>query len=225
MHGFNVAFDDAIRRTGQIAFDLDFGGVAMAYSWPSQASLTAYSVDEANAEWSIPHLTQFLMDLQEQTEIERIHVIAHSMGTRVLSYALANAKDEGFDLDLDNVILAAPDIDADIFKDQILPKLSVATDKLTMYASSDDTALKLSQSIHGNARLGLSGASLIVTQGMDTVNASGIDTSMLGHGYYGSHKVVVTDIFNLVIKGLDPLKRELTPGPLGEWDFREIVKE
>lgn len=222
IHGFNVAFDDAIRRTGQIAFDLDFGGVAMAYSWPSQASLTAYSVDEANAEWSIPHLTQFLMDLQENTEIEKIHVIAHSMGTRVLSYALANAKDEGFDLDLHNVILAAPDIDADIFKDQILPKLSIATDKLTMYASSDDTALKLSQSIHGNSRLGLSGASLLVMQGMDTVNASGIDTSMLGHGYYGSHKVVVTDIFNLVIKGLDPVRRELTPGPLGEWEFGEI---
>ncbi|MDF1657332.1 MAG: alpha/beta hydrolase [Verrucomicrobiales bacterium] len=224
IHGFNVAFDDAVRRTGQIAFDLDFAGVAMTYSWPSQASLTAYTIDEANAEWSIPHLTQFLMDLQENTEIDKIHVIAHSMGTRVLSYALANAKDEGFDLDLHNVILAAPDIDADIFKDQILPKLGVATDKLTMYASSDDTALKLSQSIHGNSRLGLSGASLLVMNGMDTVNASGIDTSMLGHGYYGSHKVVVTDIFNLIIKGLEPLKRELTPGPLGEWDFSNLAE-
>lgn len=222
IHGFNVPFDDAVRRTGQIAFDLDFAGVALTYSWPSQGSLAAYTVDEANAEWSIPHLTQFLMDLQEKTEIEKIHVIAHSMGTRVLSYALANAKDEGFDLDLHNVILAAPDIDADIFKDQILPKLAIATDKLTMYASSDDTALKLSQSIHGNSRLGLSGASLLVMQGMDTVNASGIDTSMLGHGYYGSHKVVVTDIFNLVIKGLEPVKRELIPGPLGEWDFQEV---
>lgn len=224
IHGFNVAFDDAVRRTGQIAFDLDFGGVAMTYSWPSQASLSAYTIDEANAEWSIPHLTQFLIDLQENTEIDKIHVIAHSMGTRVLSYALANAKDEGFDLDLHNVILAAPDIDADVFKDQILPKLTDATDKLTMYASSDDTALKLSQSIHGSSRLGLSGASLLVMGGMDTVNASGIDTSMLGHGYYGSHKVVVTDIFNLVIKGLEPLKRELTPGPLGEWDFSSDLK-
>lgn len=220
IHGFNVAFDDAVRRTAQIAFDLDFGGVALTYSWPSQASLTAYTVDEANAEWSIPHLTNFLMDLQAKTGIEKIHVIAHSMGTRVLSYALANAKDEGFDLDLHNVILAAPDIDADIFKDQILPKMAQTTDKLTMYASSDDTALKLSQSIHGNSRLGLSGASLFVLSGMDTVNASGIDTSMLGHGYYGSHKVVVTDIFNLVIKGLEPLKRELIRGPLGEWGFR-----
>lgn len=219
IHGFNVPFDDAIRRTGQIAFDLDFGGVAMAYSWPSQGKLKAYTVDEANAEWSIPHLTQFLMDLQEKTDIDKIHVIAHSMGTRVLSYALANAKDEGFDLDLHNVILAAPDIDKDVFTDQILPKITEASDKLTMYASSDDTALKLSQTIHGNGRLGLSGDDILVTTGMDTVNASGIDTSMLGHGYYGSHKVVVTDIFNLIIKGLEPPNRKLILGNLGEWDF------
>jgi esterase/lipase superfamily enzyme len=219
IHGFNVPFDDAIRRTGQIAFDLDFGGVAMAYSWPSQGELKAYTIDEANAEWSIPHLTQFLIDLQEKTEIENIHVIAHSMGTRVLSYALANAKDEGFELNLHNVILAAPDIDKDVFTDQILPKITAASDKLTMYASSDDTALKLSQTIHGNGRLGLSGDEILVTPGMDTINASGIDTSMLGHGYYGSHKVVVADIFNLIIKGLEPPKRKLILGELGQWDF------
>lgn len=222
VHGFNVPFDDAVRRTGQIAFDLDFGGVALSYSWPSQGSLKAYTIDEANAEWSVPHLTQFLMDLQEQTEIERIHVIAHSMGTRVLSYALANARDEGFDLDLHNVILAAPDIDVDVFKEQILPKITEASDKLTMYASSDDTALKVSQTIHGVARLGLSGDHILVTPGMDTVNASGIDTSMIGHGYYGSAKVVVTDIFNLVIKGLEPPKRKLILGPFGEWDFGKL---
>ena len=222
IHGFNVPFDDAVRRTGQIAFDLDFGGVALAFSWPSQGSLKAYTIDEANAEWAIPHLTHFLMDLQEKTDVEKIHVIAHSMGTRVLSYALANAKDEGFDLDLNNVILAAPDIDVDVFKDQILPKITEASDTLTMYASSDDTALKVSQTIHGVARLGLSGDHILVTPGMDTINASGIDTSMIGHGYYGSAKVVVTDIFNLVIKGLEPPKRKLIPGTFGEWDFGEL---
>ena len=222
IHGFNVPFDDAIRRTAQIAFDLDFAGVPLVYSWPSQGSLKAYTIDEANAEWSIPHLSRFLLDLQESTEIEKIHVIAHSMGTRVLSYALANATDEGFDLDLHNVILAAPDIDVDVFKEQILPKITDSADKMTMYASSDDTALKVSQGIHGSARLGLSGDSISVLDGMDTVNASGIDTSMIGHGYYGSQKVVVKDIFNLIIHGLEPIKRKLIPGPLGEWDFAEI---
>lgn len=224
VHGFNVSFDEAVRRTGQIAFDLDFGGVALSYSWPSQGALGAYTVDEGNAMWSVPHLSQFLMDLQERTDIGKIHVIAHSMGTRVLTYALANARDEGFDLDLNNVILAAPDIDADIFKDQILPKITEASDTLTMYASSEDAALKVSRSIHGNSRLGLSGEeTMTVLEGMDTVDASGIDTSMLGHNYYGSHKVVVGDIFSIIIEGLKPPQRKLVPGPLGEWDFADLI--
>jgi len=225
IHGFNVAFDDALRRTAQIAFDLDFGGVAMAFSWPSRASVTAYTVDQGNAQWAVPHLAEFLLDLQENTDLDKIHVIAHSMGTRVLTYALAEAVDLGFDLELNNVILAAPDIDADIFKDQILPKIRNTTDKLTMYASSRDAALKVSQTIHASMRLGQSGGSMLVLDGMDTVDASEIDTSMIGHGYYGSHELVVRDIFNLVIKGLDPPERKLVPGPLGEWDFLDFVKD
>ncbi len=125
--------------------------------WPSQAALEAYTIDQDNAIWSVPHLSRFLVDLQEKTDIDEIHVIAHSMGTRVLTQALAQARDEGFDLKLNNVILAAPDIDADTFKEQILPKISGVATRLTMYASSGDTALKLSQKIHGNDRLGLGG--------------------------------------------------------------------
>jgi esterase/lipase superfamily enzyme len=220
IHGFNVSFPSAIQRTAQIAFDLDFHGTALAFSWPSQAALEAYTVDQDNAIWSVPHLSRFLVDLQEKTDIDAIHVIAHSMGTRVLTQALAQARDEGFDLKLNNVILAAPDIDADVFREQILPKISGVADRLTMYASSSDTALKLSQTIHGNDRLGLGGTFLKTIEGMDTVNATDIDTSLLGHAYYGSHRLVVRDLLNLVVRHLDPPRRDLVKGPLGEWDFK-----
>jgi len=225
IHGFNVSFPSAIQRTAQIAFDLDFQGTALAFSWPSQAALEAYTIDQDNAIWSVPHLSRFLVDLQEKTEIEEIHIIAHSMGTRVLTQALAHARDEGFELKLNNVILAAPDIDADVFKDQILPKIRGFSQRLTMYSSSSDTALKVSQKIHGNDRLGLGGPHITSLEGMDTVNATDIDTSLLGHGYYGSQKVVVRDILNLVIRHLDPPHRDLIRGPLGAWDFKSIEVE
>lgn len=224
IHGFNVPFDQAVRRTAQISYDLDFGGVAMTYSWPSQGSFSAYPVDEDNAEWSIPHLTRFLVDLQEKAKLDKIHVIAHSMGTRLLSYALANARDEGFRLALNNVILAAPDIDADVFKEQILPKIRGSAQRLTMYASSGDAALKVSQQFNGNARLGLSGDKIVVLDGMDTVNASQIDTSMIGHAYYGSHKLVVEDILELVVRNLEPAQRKLRPGRVGEWDLKGLFQ-
>lgn len=225
IHGFNVSFPSAIQRTAQIAFDLDFEGTALAFSWPSQAALEAYTIDQDNAIWSVPHLSRFLVDLQEKTDIDEIHVIAHSMGTRVLTQALAQARDEGFELKLNNVILAAPDIDADVFKEQILPKISGVAERLTMYASSGDTALKVSQKIHGNDRLGLGGAFLKPIAGMDTVNATDIDTSLIGHAYYGSHRLVVRDLLNLVVRHLDPPSRDLVKGPLGEWDFKEAALE
>lgn len=224
IHGFNVPFDQAVRRTAQISFDLDFGGVALTFSWPSQGVLTGYIVDESNAEWAVPHLTKFLVDLQEKTDLDKIHVIAHSMGTRLLSYALAKARDEGFKLELNNVILAAPDIDADVFKEQILPKIRGSAQRLTMYASSGDSALQASQEIHGNTRLGLSGEQIMVLEGMDTVDASRIDTSLLGHSYYGSHKVVMEDILELIIRGLEPTQRKLVPGRIGEWDFKDLLQ-
>jgi hypothetical protein len=39
VHGFNNTFEDAARRAAQMAYDLDFDGTPLLYSWPSQASL------------------------------------------------------------------------------------------------------------------------------------------------------------------------------------------
>ncbi len=220
IHGFNVPYADAMRRTGQMVFDLGFGGVAFCYSWPSQGDFTKYPVDKENSDWTIPHLTKVLVDLQEETAFDKVHIIAHSMGTRVLSSALAEARDQGFDLKLNNVILAAPDIDADIFKEQILPKIKGSAQRLTMYASSGDTALNLSTKFNGSRRLGLSGDGMVVIpEMMDTVDASGIDTSLIGHSYYGSQKAVVADLFKLVIQGLLPPDRSLRHGALGQWEL------
>jgi len=220
IHGFNVAYADAMRRTGQIVYDLGFGGVAFCYSWPSQGDFTKYPADKENSDWTIPHLTKVLTDLQKETKFEKVHVIAHSMGTRVLSYALRDARDAGFNLDLNNVILAAPDIDADIFREQIIPKIKTSVRRLTMYASSGDQALNLSTQFNGSRRLGLSGDGLVVIpELMDTVDASGIDTSLIGHSYYGSQGPVVQDLFKLVIQGLMPKERALLLGTRGEWDL------
>ena len=44
VHGYNVTFEDAARRTAQMAYDLAFEGVPVFYSWPSQGSIPAYCV-------------------------------------------------------------------------------------------------------------------------------------------------------------------------------------
>ncbi len=50
--GYNVSFVNAVRRTAQLAYDLDFGGVPVLYSWPSAGSAAAYVADGAAADFS-----------------------------------------------------------------------------------------------------------------------------------------------------------------------------
>lgn len=88
VHGFAVTFEDAARRTAQIAHDIRFRGVPIAYSWPSRGAVRSYFVDPANAEWSSHYLTLFLDELVRESGAERIHLMAHSMGTRVLARAV-----------------------------------------------------------------------------------------------------------------------------------------
>ncbi len=49
IHGYRVRFEDAARRAAQLAYDLQFPGVPMLYSWPSEARASRYAVDEDNA--------------------------------------------------------------------------------------------------------------------------------------------------------------------------------
>lgn len=39
VHGFNVPFHEAAKRTAQMAFDMHFEGLPILYSWPSRASI------------------------------------------------------------------------------------------------------------------------------------------------------------------------------------------
>lgn len=212
IHGFNVPFDQAAYNTAQIAYDLDFDGVPMMYSWPSQGSLLAYDGDQEAAEWTAPHLQTFLERMARESGALRIHIIAHSMGNRPLSRALAAI---GHQPDIqplfDNVIMAAPDVNARTFT-QLWPDIKNAAKRFTLYASSDDRALAASRKSKGGTnftRLGEGGPKIVIISGIDTVDASGIDTSLLGHSYVDSCKPVMNDLQLLIAKGWAPLQRKL----------------
>jgi esterase/lipase superfamily enzyme len=213
IHGFNVTFDEAAYRTAQLAYDLRFEGVPMMYSWPSQGRLLAYNGDEEATNWSSPHLQSFLERVARESGSLRIHLIAHSMGNRVLANALVGlGRQPDIQPLFDNVIMAAPDVNAYTFTDQIWPDIQKAAKRFTLYASSDDQALVTSKKAKGSTdfdRLGEAGPKIVVLPGLDTVDASGIDTSLLGHSYVDSCKPVMKDLGLLIEKGLAPLQRKL----------------
>jgi esterase/lipase superfamily enzyme len=107
------------------------------------------------------------------------------------------------------VILTAPDVDAQVFEEQIVPAIRSQCAWLTLYASSQDRALRASMRFHFFGRAGQSGDELLVLDGLDTVDASRIDTDLLGHGYFAENKAVIDDLFLLVRHSFSPAQRNL----------------
>jgi esterase/lipase superfamily enzyme len=198
VHGFNVTFEDAVRRTGQLANDLRFKGVAITYSWPSKGkeSPLAYKRDESNIMWTEPHLEVFLRELQA-TGVKEVHVIAHSMGNRAVSNVLNKLEQPRTMTKFSNVVLAAPDIDRDIFL-QVAPAMASKARVVTLYASDRDKALLLSKAYNGYPRAGDSGGGIVICSGIVSVDVSAVDTDFVGHGYYGDNTSILSDLFYLI---------------------------
>jgi esterase/lipase superfamily enzyme len=138
-----------------------------------------------------------------------VHVIAHSMGNRALVRAL-HQFDTGQlprgSARLSEVVFAAPDIDAETFVD-LARAFRGRAGRFTLYASAGDEALKASKAIHKYQRAGDGGAEILVVDGIDTVDATAVDTSLLGHSYYGDNRSILSDIHALVHTGAPAEKR------------------
>jgi esterase/lipase superfamily enzyme len=210
VHGFNNTFEDAARRTAQMAYDLDFDGTPMLYSWPSQGSATAYAVDEAAVGISGRRLADFLETVVTLSGAQRVHLIAHSMGNRALIEALqtylAKRAPENRQHIFGQIVFTAPDVDRDYFTDAI-QSLAGAAERVTLYASDNDYALRTSQFVHGAPRAGTAGDVIVKLAGLDSIDMSSVPADALGHSYFAANSGAIYDIFRLLWRGDPPPQR------------------
>jgi esterase/lipase superfamily enzyme len=207
IHGFDNTFEQAAWRTAQLAYDLKFQGAPILYSWPSKGGLVGYAADEATIEWATPHLVKFLEAVVVQSQATTVHLIAHSMGNRALTRALAAIATNhvGGPPIFQHVFLAAPDIDVGVFKQLAATFPSMAND-VTLYASSRDQAIVVSEKIHQFDRVGDSKHICVIPK-IDTIDATAVDTGLIGHAYYGNKRSILGDIFEVMQTGSPPDKR------------------
>lgn len=229
VHGYNVTFNDAARRAAQLAVDLKFRGRTLLYSWASAGDAKLYTVDESTIDWSENHFRAFLQLALTEVGAGRLHVIAHSMGNRAVVRALERidtAALSGESASLCQVIFAAPDIDAGTFRN-LAALFRGRAERCTLYASSRDVALKASKLVHGYARAGEAENALVIVDGVDTVDASRVDTSLIGlrHSYFGSARTILSDIASLLNERKEPsLRFDVKPvgaPPRRYWAYRE----
>lgn len=162
VHGYRETFFSSSRDAAQIARLTNFTGPVIQYSWPSQGKLLSYAVDETNMYWDERNFRKFLTKLAQQSWTKEIVLVSHSLGARLVLPAVEfvdRTTPNGDSSVISNIILASPDIDRQDFErdiaEEILSARRVNNDRrITVYASAKDSALSLSDDVHGYPRLG-----------------------------------------------------------------------
>jgi esterase/lipase superfamily enzyme len=213
IHGYRVTFADAITRTAQVCYDLNWTGIPIAYSWSSHGELKHYIADEASADATVPMLREILESLVRAKHMSLLHAVCHSMGARIFSKAIAGlpANRKAKAPAVNEVVLSAPDIDAQEFGN-LAPAMRARCDRLTLYASSKDLALAASRKLHDFPRAGESGPNIVVLpELLDTIDATAVDTNLIGHSYYGDNSSIIADIYSVMTERKSPPRFGLRP--------------
>ncbi len=201
VHGFNTSYDNSRFRLAQVADDGRFGGVPVLFTWPSAGSLLDYGAAKESATASRDVLAKLIRELAEAPGVGRVHILAHSMGAWLTMEALReNAIAGSPDLNgkLGDVMLAAPDIDLNVFRQQVA---RIDSSHVFVLVSANDRALSISRTLAGDRpRLGAldpnssSDRAALEALGVKVYDLSKESAGLVGHGAYGDAPQVVRTI-------------------------------
>ena len=153
VHGYNTRFEEAVYRFAQIAHDSGADVVPVLFTWPSRGKALEYLYDRESANYSRDGLEAVLQALADDPKVSEVSILAHSLGNYVAVEALRQMaiRDHGLPGKIRNIMLASPDIDADVFRREIAEiEAGHKPAPITLFVSQDDKALGLSGMIAGD---------------------------------------------------------------------------
>ncbi|SCW61555.1 Esterase/lipase superfamily enzyme [Rhizobium mongolense subsp. loessense] len=156
IHGFNNHFEDAVFRFAQIVHDSGAHSVPVLATWPSRGSLLAYGYDRESTNYTRNAVENLFQYLARDPQVKEVSILAHSMGNWLALESLRQMaiRNDGLPSKFKNVMLAAPDVDVDVFRSQIID-MGKQRPRFTLFVSRDDRALAVSRRVWGNvSRLG-----------------------------------------------------------------------
>lgn len=156
IHGFNNRFEDSVYRFAQIVNDSGARSAPILVTWPSRGSVLAYGYDRESANYTRNALETLFQFLARDSDIKEVSILAHSMGNWLAIESLRQMaiRNGRLPTKFKNVMLAAPDVDVDVFRSQIAD-MGDHRPQFTLFVSRDDRALAVSRRVWGDvARLG-----------------------------------------------------------------------
>jgi len=217
IHGIATGFGASLQPAAELWHHLGRRGVPIAYSWPTGMGgwvANAYGYERESGEFTVPHLMHTLRALAAMPEVRRIHLIAHSMGNTVLLDTLrllkltlaAQGVDAQATMKLGTVVLAAPDIGADVFRNRVVEEgITTLPERMVLYVSDRDKALSASSWMHGGRRIGTSTAVQLTHFALDDPQGGQVeivdcaaDRRGGSHDYYLTNPAVLADVVQVL---------------------------
>jgi esterase/lipase superfamily enzyme len=222
VHGYHNQFEDGAFAMAELWHFMGRIGVPIVYSWPAgYPGLFGYTYDRESSEFTVYHLRRVLDLIAGFPEVEKVHLIAHSRGTDVVLDAVREltiaARAAGVDprkkFKIDNLILAAPDLDLQVATQRIVgDQISLSVNRFTVYTSPNDGAIGIASRLFASprGRLGSFGVddlgdiarttleystsnfALVVYSGASGTTASQGDR--FGHAYFRNAPTVASDV-------------------------------
>jgi esterase/lipase superfamily enzyme len=217
VHGYNEGFEKGCRRAALLQENAGLAGGMLWFSWPSDGAMTNYTRDESDLYWSVPDLADTILDLADQPG-KALDVVGHSLGARGVVLALYEVASRRPDTRLGDIVLLAPDMDFDIFT-RFLPRIRPIAGSLTVYVTSGDRPLALSEQLHGYPRLGQAGNDVSSLDGVEVIDLSALKVQDLtGHLYHIFSAEVGNDLDRLLNGGARAAERPgLRPAGPNRW--------
>lgn len=210
VHGFNTSHGEAVYGAAQVAHDLQAPVPMVVFSWPSAAQTTGYVYDRDSALISRDRLESVIVALAEEPG-RSVFLTAHSMGTHLLMETLRQIAVSGrLDLarDINGVLLMAPDIDVELFLEQI-SRIGPLPQPFLVMIAERDRALSFSGFLTGRGvRLG----SIDTPELLEGTGVTLIDVGALSNGRRFNHTIATTSPAALAV--FRRLNQVTAPGDL-----------
>lgn len=154
IHGYNYTYQEALYRLVQMSVDAGQSQTSILFDWPSQGDLVGYVADRDAVAYARDDLAHVLRLLGRNGVNSTL--LAHSMGGLLTIETLRQLKMTGRERDLqmiEQVVLAAPDVDIDLFQRDV-GTIGRLKKPIVVLAAKDDKALALSRRLSGSTAAG-----------------------------------------------------------------------
>lgn len=218
VYGYRDNFEMTATKAAYFAYLLDVDTPVLLFDWPGNywGAIRCYNKAQKAATASGALLGDLLMKITREVKPENLWLQSSSLGCQVVCKGFERMYEDkefsDFGAEITHVIMAAPDVSRDEFKDKFKDEITALAGKLTVYVASNDNALFMARVIDGEKKLGLQNVRLeqdepfsqvkdllylqsLMPEKISVIDVTPVNRAGHGHAYYVETPAFYDDVY------------------------------